>query len=193
MIIRNLDFLSPKITLYFKGRSKHSSIFSGLITILSYLIILASIIYYTLDFIDRSNPTIYFFNRYIEDTGVYPLNESSLFHYISLISASKNKTINYDFNSISILGIKIPLESYIQRYNYSNNDHWEYALCNYDEDITYKKIKDIIDKNTFSQSSCIKKYYSSKDKKYFNKGESDFIWPTLKYGASHPNSVWYYC
>ena len=90
MIIQNLDFLSPKITLFFKGRYKHSSIFSGLITILSYSVILVCIIYYTLEFIDRSNPTIYFFNRYVEDTGVYPLNESSLFHYINLISASKN-------------------------------------------------------------------------------------------------------
>ena len=125
------------------------------------------IIYYTLEFIDRSNPTIYFFNRYVEDTGVYPLNESSLFHYINLIAASRNKTTIYDFNSVRIFGIIRTLDSYIQRYNYSNNDHWEYALCNYDEDITYKKIKDIINKNTFSLSACIKKYYSSKKKEIF--------------------------
>ena len=80
MIIRKFDFLSPKITLYFKGNYKHSSISSGIITILSYLIILVCIIYYTLDFIDRGNPTIYFFNRYVEDTGTFGLNSSSLFH-----------------------------------------------------------------------------------------------------------------
>ena len=191
MMIQNLDFLSPKITLFFKGRYKHSSILSGLITILSYSVILVCIIYYTLEFIDRSNPTIYFFNRYVEDTGVYPLNESSLFHYINLISASRNKTTIYDFNSIRIFGIIRTLDSYIQKYEYSENDHWEYALCNYDEDITHKKLKDIIDKNTFSQSACIKRYYSSTDKKYFNKGESGFIWPTLEHGMSHPNRTLY--
>ena len=191
MIIQNLDFLSPKITLFFKGRYKHSSIFSGLITILSYLIILASIIYYTLEFIDRSNPTIYFFNRFIEDTGIYPLNESSIFHYINLISPSRNKTIEYDFNSIRIYGILSTIDIYIQQYDYSENNHWEYGLCNYDEDITYKKIKDLIDQKVFSQSVCIKKYYSSKDKKYFNKGESGFIWPTLEHGSSHPNRTIY--
>ena len=191
MNIQNLDFLSPEITLFFKGRYKHSSILSGVITILSYSLILAFIIIYTLDFIDRSNPTIYFFNRYVEDTGVYPLNESSLFHYINLISASRNKSTIYDFNSIRIYGIIRALDGYIKKYDYSENDHWEYALCNYDEDITYKKLKDIIDKNTFSQSACIKRYYSLKDKKYFNKGESGFIWPTLEYGMSHPNRTLY--
>ena len=187
MIIQNLDFLSPKITLFFKGRYKHSSTFSGLITILSYSVILASIIYYIFDFIDRSNPTVYFYNRFIEDTGVYPLNESSLFHYISLISASKNKTIMYDFNSIRIYGIGRVLDSYIQKYNYSENNHWEYDLCNYDEKIAHKKIKDLIDKKTFSESDCITRYYNSKDKKYYNRGESGFVWPTMEHGSSHPN------
>ena len=191
MIIQNLDFLSPEITLFFKGKYKHSSIFSGLITIFSYSVILACIIYYTLEFIDRSNPTIYFFNRYVEDTGVYPLNESSLFHYINLIAASRNKTTIYDFNSVRIFGIIRTLDSYIQKYEYSENNHWEYDLCNYDEDITYKKIKDLIDKNIFSQSACIKKYYNSKEKRYFNKGESGFEWPTLEHGLSHPNRTFY--
>ena len=191
MNIQNLDFLSPEITLFFKGRYKHSSILSGVKTILSYSLILAFIIIYTLDFIDRSNPTIYFFNRYVEDTGAFPLNESSLFHYINLIAASRNKTTIYDFNSVRIFGIIRTLDSYIQKYEYSENNHWEYDLCNYDEDITYKKIKDLIDKNIFSQSACIKKYYNSKEKRYFNKGESGFEWPTLEHGLSHPNRTFY--
>ena len=191
MIIRNLDFLSPKITLYFKGKYKHSSIFSGLITILSYSVILACIIYYTLDFIDRGNPTIYFFNRYVEDAGVYYLNESSLFHYINLISTTRDRSTVYDFNSIRIYGIERVIDNYLQDYDYTLNNHWEYSLCNYDEDIGYKKLNDIIDKKTFSQSACIKKYYSPKDHRYYNKGESGFIWPTLEHGASHPNRTLY--
>ena len=63
MKFRNLDYLSPSITLYYKGRNKHSSVFSGILTILSYTIILACIIYYILDFFERVNPIIYFFNR----------------------------------------------------------------------------------------------------------------------------------
>ena len=106
MKFRNLDFLSPSITLYYRGKNKHSSVFSGIMTILSYTIILACIIYYLLDFFERVNPIIYFFNRYIEDAGKFPFDESSIFHYINLISTSKNPDIDFDFNSIRIYVLK---------------------------------------------------------------------------------------
>ena len=121
MYIKKIDFLSSKITLYFKGSYKHSSIFSGIITIMSYLTILFCIIYYSLDFIDRSNPTIYFFNRYAEEVGSFPLNLSSVFHYVNLISTSKDKAnLTFDFNSISIYGITRNIDSYMRDSDFSN-------------------------------------------------------------------------
>jgi hypothetical protein len=193
MKFHNFDFLSPYITLYYKGRYKHSSVVSGIITILSYCVILAFIIYYIIDFIERNNPTVYFFNRYVEDAGKYPFNESSIFHYINLISTSKNPDIDFDFNSIRIYGIKIILETYlninIDLFNFF--DRWEYDLCNYDEDINNNNFKKIINKTLFSKSACIKKYYSSKDKRYYNKGETGFIFPSIDHGASHPNRTIY--
>jgi len=191
MFFYNLDFLSPPITLYYKSRYKHSSVPSGIITILSYSVILACIIYYTINFIDKVNPSIYFFNRYVEDVGIYPLNESSLFHYINLISTSRERNIDFDLNSIRIYGIQRTIETYLNNYEYFSNNHWEYGLCNYDEDITNKKFYNLIDKKTFSKSVCIKRYYNSKNKTYFNKGESGFVLPTLNHGVSHPNRTFY--
>ena len=129
MLLKKLDFLSPEITLYFKGRHKHSSILSGLITIISYVIILVSIIYYTLEFIDRGNPIIYYFNRYIEDAGFFPLNSSSIFHYFSLIKKGRFTDIHWDFNSMRIYGIERSIESYLQFSNLSQINHWVYELC----------------------------------------------------------------
>ena len=191
MIFRNLDFLSPPITLYHKGRRKHSSVFSGIITIISYLIILAYIIYYLIDFIEKINPTTYFFNRYVEDAGIFHFNESSIFHYINLIATSRDRSNEFDFNSIMIYGIQFIIETYINSIDIDSINHWEYALCNYDEDISNIKLKNLIDKNIFNKSACIKKYYSSKEKRYFKKGESGFKFPTLEHGASHPNRTLY--
>ena len=63
MILKNLDILSPQITLYHKGFLSHSSIFSGIISIISFIIIIIFSIYYSLELILRQTPTAYFFNR----------------------------------------------------------------------------------------------------------------------------------
>ena len=193
MIIQNLDFLSPKITLYFKGNNKHSSVISGIITIISYLFILISIIYYSLDFFQKGNPTVYFFNRYIEDAGIFPLNASSIFHYLNLIAAAKVKTIGeIDFKSISIYGIQRSIEHYIVDFDLKRDRHWLYELCQYDDyNINSQKFSKLIDKNEFSKSACIKKFFSPTEKRYFNIGEPGFEWPSLNHGMSHPNLTMY--
>ena len=191
MYIKKIDFLSPKITLYFKGSYKHSSIFSGIITIMSYLTILFCIIYYTLDFIDRSNPTIYFFNRYAKEVGSFPLNLSSVFHYVNLISTSKDKSnLTFDFNSISIYGITRNIDSYMRDSDFSNMNHWVYNLCD-DKDYNIESFHNIIDKKTFLRSACIEKYYNYIQHKYYYIGESGFKWPSLNHGMSNPNGTTY--
>ena len=78
--IIKFDMISPPITLYFKGDNIHLSIFSGILTIIAYLIIFICGVYYSLEFINKENPTAFFLNRYIDDAGHFPLNASSLFH-----------------------------------------------------------------------------------------------------------------
>ena len=192
MIIKQLDYLSPKITLFFQGNHRHSSLFSGIITILSYLTIFACIIYYTFEFIDRGNPTIYFFNRYVKDAGIFPLNSSAIFHYLYLITTSRIRNLTIDFKSISIYGIQKSLENYINHYDLSENTHWEYGYCHFNpNDINYKKIINLIDNNEFSQSACIEKYYNSTERRYYNINEPGFVWPTLEHGASNSNRTLY--
>ena len=56
MFIKNLDYLSPPITLYHKGSLSHSSILSGIISIISIIIIIIIAIYFLLDLIQRKSP-----------------------------------------------------------------------------------------------------------------------------------------
>ena len=48
MIFKKIDMLSPPITLFFKGDNSHSSIFSGILTIVAYIIIVIFGVYYSL-------------------------------------------------------------------------------------------------------------------------------------------------
>ena len=57
--IKKLDMISPPITLYFKGQDQHSSIFSGILSIIVGLFILTTTIYYFLGFINKNDPKAY--------------------------------------------------------------------------------------------------------------------------------------
>ena len=74
MFLKKCDLLSPPITLYFKRQPIHSSIFSGILTIISYTIIFSFIIYYAILYIYKLNPTIYYYTKFTEDAGIFPLN-----------------------------------------------------------------------------------------------------------------------
>ena len=62
MIFKKFDKISPSITLFFKRDNVHSSIFSGVLTVIVYFIILISSIYYALIFLQKKNPTAFFTN-----------------------------------------------------------------------------------------------------------------------------------
>ena len=190
MFLKKYDFLSPPITLYFKGEQSHSSIFSGIVTIISYLFIFAYLIYDVKNYINKENPTIYFYNRYVNDTGFYPLNSSSIFHFFQLINNTIKKVIKIDYDAFRIIGIDKSIDYYMTHYNLSNIDHWEYGPCDYNE-TNDDEINDLVYEYNFSQSACIKKYYSNSSKKYLNIGESGFKWPIMAYGASNPNNSFY--
>ena len=189
MFLRQFDFLSPRITLYFKGKRFHKSIASGIITLISYSLILGFMIYYFIIFIDKENPTIYFYNRYIKDTGNFPLNSSSVFHYLNLINNNRKPNITIDYDCIRIIGIEEELDYYFDKYNLSEYNHWVYGPCDYESDA--RGLNDLIDNNTFLQSACIKKYYDTNYNKYFDRNEKNFKWPILEHGVSSPNSTIY--
>ena len=51
MFFKKIDFLTPPITLFYKGDEAHSSVFSGIISLITYSIIFIFGVYYSLEFI----------------------------------------------------------------------------------------------------------------------------------------------
>jgi hypothetical protein len=100
MIFKKFDFISPEITLYYKGSLSHSSIISGIISLISCSIIILISIYYFLNLIyrERDSPKVANNHQYIEDAGIFPLNSSSFFHFISFDEdGSELYYKNFDF------------------------------------------------------------------------------------------------
>ena len=56
MFLKKLDWISPPITLFFKGENTHVSIYSGILSIIAFTLVVISIFYYALEFIHRESP-----------------------------------------------------------------------------------------------------------------------------------------
>ena len=189
MIFKDFDFLSPSITLYFKGNSIHPTRFSGILTIVTFIIISAFGIYYAVEYVTKGDKKIYFFNRYVEDAGIFPLNSSSMFHFIRLVRTDNNQYEPIDFRALRIFGIEETIDNYINDTNLENKEHWIYGPCNNDTDT--KGISHLTTKENFIYSTCIKKYYSLEDKQYYDSSNQKFRWPIIKHGCSNPNRTFY--
>ena len=189
MFLKKCDYLSPSITLYFKGFSIHSSMFSGFLTIITYIIIFAFGIYYSLLYIYKNSPNIYYYTKYIEDIGIIPLNESSLFHFIKFGNTNTRENQNIDFDSIRIFGFESEVDIYLSNNNLSQYNHWIYGLCNSND---IKNIKNLANNLEFPEkSACIRYYFDTKTQKYYNTSDNYFKWPALLHGASNDNCINY--
>ena len=104
MWIKKLDMLSPPITLYYNEEGQHSSIFSGILSVIVYIGVFVASIYYALNFIERKSPKAYFFNKYIEDAGVFPVNATSMFNFIQLTDRESNEIVPFDFRAFIAVG-----------------------------------------------------------------------------------------
>ena len=190
MSIKKLDFLSPPITLYFKGENTHSSIFSGILSLIAYLIITAFTIYYAIDFINKESPTAYFFNSYIENAGNFTMNASSIFSFFQMMNSIEYSPKDVDFDSIRIIGVdRITIDNYMEDNDLEHYNHWLYGNCNNKSDT--EGIEYLITQDKFEQSACIRKYYNMNTKRYYEVGDPNFIWPIIHHGVSHPDANMY--
>ena len=186
MFIKYFDYLSPPITFYYQGSLSHTSIISGILSIISCILIIILAIYYSLELIQRKDPNSFYFNSYIEDSGIFPLNASSLFHFITIATLTKGySNRGVDFTNFRIVGYENYFESYLNNRNISHFDHWLYGKCNNESDT--RGISHLTNYDFFENSACIRKYYSLEEKKYFDVGEEKFRWPEIAHGTTNNN------
>ena len=183
-----MDMLSPKITLYFRRNNTHSSGISGILTIITYILILYFVIIYFLRYIKRENPTIYSFKRFVKDAGSFSFSDFNFLNYVQLTKMGSRIINEIDFNKIEIIGINMSIDTFNSG-NQRIYPHWIYGKC--DTETNIEGIKDLINTETFYKSACIKKFYNQNKSKYFDINDKNFEWPIIKHGASHPNFTYY--
>ena len=178
------DLLSPEITLYYKGKLRHTSNISGIISIISIIITLIFTIIFLRD-LKRKNPSAFYYNRYIENIKPIPYNSSGLFHLLNL----SNINFTYETNRIfTIIGIN----KFTYSYDFNNIESFDHYIYDYCEEKDIKGIESIL-KYTYklNKSFCLKKFYNKTNKKVYNLNNNEYPYPQIKYLASHPQATLY--
>ena len=189
MFLSRFDWLTPPITLYYKGELQHSSIFSSIISILGYLSSIVIGLYLSIDFFKKLSPTVFCFNRFIEDSGIFAFDSRGIYHHFQILDTSKALPRKLDLSYIRVVGVEISIQLYLENKNTSNEDHWIYDLCNKGSDI--ESVENLYNDTEFNMSYCIKKYYNKKDNKYYSIDDQNFRWPHADHGTTNPNKTFY--
>ena len=191
MFLKNIDFLSPSITLFYQGNPAYSSPMSGFLTIITCILIaLCSIPYLKILFNRNAEvPNSTSFTKFIEDAGTFPLNSSALFHFISIEEKNNKENEEFDFSEFNAIGVDGSISNYESDRNINNYNHWLYGYCNNDKDI--EGLNNINNHNYLAKSACIRKYYDKNTKQYYDTDNPNFIWPNLSHGTFHPKNIYY--
>ena len=113
--MRHLDILSNPITLHYDKIKTHTSILSLFLSIITIIISLIYGLYLFLELIHHLNPQSFCYTRQEEKIEYFPLNESSMFHYINFQNSFENKKLE---EIIEIIGFMSNDESLL---NYGLN------------------------------------------------------------------------
>ena len=186
MFFYHIDFLSPKVTLYYNGLLSHSSIISIFLSIISIIFIIILAIYFFLDIILKKNPSSSYFNVFNQDAGIFEFNKTSFFHFINILQIDSGDYINeeIDFTIFNIIGNSMYIDNYLvreSRVGIQSMSHWIYGFC--DKNVNTEGLNNLLTYNFFEKSACIKKYYNSSERQYYDIGHPKFVWPEIAHGT----------
>ena len=179
MSVSSLDFLSPKITLFYNGHDAHISQIGGLLSILLSMIIATLSLNYIYKLFDPNLHSVFIYDQIINNTKYYQsMDYLGINHFIQIFSHSNRDWFgDFDNKNLIIYGIKED-ESTNDLYNI---EHWLYDKCESVPGISkslFSEISEII--SNYSKSICLRYYYHPTDKIYYEIGHQKYISPYLE-------------
>ena len=187
MSLSSIDFLSPKITLFYKGRSSHISRIGGLLSSIFLIVLIIFTINFLLQITDPQISSVSIYEKYMDDIKYNQnLDYSGINHFIQLYSdTSKGWFGEFDNKNIIIYGIKENTSIYNNKdetkIDLYKIEHWVYDKCENIEEINKNLFKDIsqIIKD-YTKSICLRFYYNPNEKQYYQIGLDGYIPPSLE-------------
>ena len=185
MALSIIDFISPKITLYYNGRNSHKSQIGGLLSACLFIVILVLIFYIIWDYI--INPKIrasIIYEQNLNSKIYQSIDYSGINHFLQIYSSKDNGWFgDFDNKNIIIYSVK---ENQTYSFNdininLSNIEHWLYDKCEKILQINKNLFSEISQNiSNYSKSICLRFYYNPNTKEYYEIGFDGFISPKLE-------------
>ena len=187
--MNKIDFLSPPITLFHLEKRTHTSNVGGFLLMLMTGLCVYYILFLFYDLMVHKKLTVLFHKRFEFEAGYYSFNSSSIFHFIQIFSPEDGGYFD-KFNSKYIRAYTTYVHSNFSYSDLDLYDHWVFDTCS--EGIDNKGLESYLFDNieNFTNGVCIRYYYNSSEKKYYNLGHEKFSWPYLEHGISQKKNIY---
>ena len=188
-MIKDIDFLSPPITLYHFEKRTHTSKLGACFVIALVTACLSYTIFLIYNLIGHRKMTYIFHKKFEFEAGYYSFNSSSIFHFIQIF-APQNGGYFDQFDSRYIRAYTTYTQSNFTYSNLELYDHWVFDTCR--KNIDDKDLGNSLFQNVenFTNGVCIRHYYNSLEKKYYSLEDIGFKWPHLEHGISQRNNIY---
>ena len=188
-MINEIDFLSPPITLFHLERRTHTSKVGGIFVIIMTTICLTYVGYLLYNLLGHKKLVSLFHKKFEYEAGYYSFNPSSIFHFIQIFSPESGGYFD-KYDSKYIRAFTTYVHSNFSFSNLDLYDHWVFDTCR--KDIDDKDLEPYLFENVvnFTNAVCIRHYYNSTERKYYDLEDPGFSWPHLEHGISQRNNVY---
>ena len=191
MKIKKIDFLSPKITLFYYGSQRHKSVVGAIMTLLMAFLSSLYIFYFIYSIITHKMSDFMFYRSYLTDAGLYFFNDTTgIYHFFHLYDIKTNEFGYYNPKYVRIFMSRLYKSYQNNEESLSDNDHWVYDSCR--EGIDNKNVnKEAFNEETyFNRGACLRYYFNSNKKQYFPiEDKNNFKYPYLIHGTARKGNL----
>ena len=172
-----IDFISPKITIFYDGDKRHSTSIGGIFTIIIFSVGIFCFIDQLSSLLNFDINYIQHYRNYISNFGSYEFNNNinSFFIFVNFLDYSIINT-NIDLNKIRLIAT-FKAYTNVNELSFFENDHWLFAPCN---SINLEKDLIKLSEVDLKKAVCIKYFYNNKEKKYYSINDKDFKAPKIE-------------
>lgn len=191
MSLKEIDFLSPKITLYYYGSKSHKSLLGSIISLIMVFLSSVYIFYLFYSVIKHKISNFMFYKSYLTEAGHYIFNDTTgIYHYFQVYDIVNKEYGDFDPKYVRIFMSRLYKTYQNNQSSLSENEHWVYDKCREGEDNRNVNKEIFTEGTNFYKGACLRYYYNIEKQEYISIEDTiNFKYPYLIHGSGKAGNL----